>query len=269
MANQSIWGATDRGPVVGTYRIPVDTGASSGPGYITATELGTFTSVVAPTRVAFSTTSKTLALTDANTIQDCSNAATQTITIPLNATVAFPVSTIVGLERNGAGQVTITAVSGAVTLNGVAGGSITIGAQYTGAYLVQESTNVWYLEGGIGANTTSAGITVDGGGTTITTGSKGFTQINFNCTIAGWTILGDVSGSCVIDILRSTYAAFPTTVSIVGGGNAPTLSGAQKNTAAPSGWTSTSIVSGDIIEFSVSSASGIARANLILNLTKT
>lgn len=41
-ASQSIWGATDRGPVQGTYRMPVDTGASSGPGYVSAGELQTF-----------------------------------------------------------------------------------------------------------------------------------------------------------------------------------------------------------------------------------
>ena len=30
----SIWGATDRGPALSTYRIPVDTSSSSSPGYI-------------------------------------------------------------------------------------------------------------------------------------------------------------------------------------------------------------------------------------------
>lgn len=41
-ASQSIWGSTDRGPVVGTYRIPVDTSSSSSPGQISVTELQTF-----------------------------------------------------------------------------------------------------------------------------------------------------------------------------------------------------------------------------------
>jgi len=117
--------------------------------------------------------------------------------------------------------------------------------------------------------TDSFGITVDGGGSAITTGSKGFIQVPYTCTINNWTVLADQSGSCVVDIKRSTYSGFPTTSSIVGGGNAPTLSSAQKNTAAVSGWTSTAITAGDCIEFSVSSASTVTRINLIIIVTKS
>ncbi len=42
MSVQSIWGSTDRGPATGTMRFPVDTGASSSPGYLTITETATF-----------------------------------------------------------------------------------------------------------------------------------------------------------------------------------------------------------------------------------
>lgn len=41
-ASQSIWGSTDRGPVVSTYRIPVDTSISSTPGYISIAEIITY-----------------------------------------------------------------------------------------------------------------------------------------------------------------------------------------------------------------------------------
>lgn len=41
-ASQSIWGSTDRGPVVSTYRLPVDTSISSGPGYISIAEVITY-----------------------------------------------------------------------------------------------------------------------------------------------------------------------------------------------------------------------------------
>lgn len=41
-ASQSIWGSTDRGPVVSTYRLPVDTSISSGPGYISIAEIITY-----------------------------------------------------------------------------------------------------------------------------------------------------------------------------------------------------------------------------------
>lgn len=115
----------------------------------------------------------------------------------------------------------------------------------------------------------STGIVIDGGGSAVTTGSKGFIQIPFGATISAWTVLADQSGSIVMDVKRSTYAAFPTTASIVGGGNAPTLSSAQNNTAAPSGWTSTAITAGDVLEFSVSSASTVTRVTVQLKLTRT
>lgn len=118
------------------------------------------------------------------------------------------------------------------------------------------------------ANTYTAGITVDGGGSAVTTGSKGFTQVNYNCTIANWTILADVSGTASMDVKRSTYAGFPTTTSIIGTGNAPILSGDRKQTAAPSGWTSVIVSAGDVLEFVVSAVATVTRLNLILQLTK-
>lgn len=116
--------------------------------------------------------------------------------------------------------------------------------------------------------TTSVVYVISGGGSPITTGSKGFTIVDYSGTIDRWTILGDQSGSAVIDVKRSTYGGFPTTSSIVGAGNKPTLSAAQKNQAAPSGWTSTSLAAGDILEFNVDSASTVQRLILSLRVIK-
>jgi hypothetical protein len=38
----SIWGSSDVSPVQGSYRFPVDTSSTSGPGHVTAAELATF-----------------------------------------------------------------------------------------------------------------------------------------------------------------------------------------------------------------------------------
>jgi hypothetical protein len=120
------------------------------------------------------------------------------------------------------------------------------------------------------ANTYTAGITVDGGGSVITTGSKGFAQVNYNCTVSQWTLLADVSGTASFDIKRATFAGFPTTASIIGAsGNPPILAGDRKQTAAPTSWTSTIISAGDVIEFVVSSIATCTRLNLTLQLTKT
>lgn len=96
--------------------------------------------------IAVTGTSKTLALTDANTVQDCVNASTQTITIPANASVAFPTNTIIQFEQNGAGGVTIQAAGG-VTLNGNVAGSASISTQYSSFYIRKEAADTWFAEG--------------------------------------------------------------------------------------------------------------------------
>lgn len=100
----------------------------------------------APIVVSVTGASKTFGLTDANTIQDCSNSSAQTLTIPTNASVAFPVNTVIQIEQNGTGIVTITGAA-TVTVNGVSVGSVSLQGQFTAIYLRQESANVWYAEG--------------------------------------------------------------------------------------------------------------------------
>lgn len=113
-----------------------------------------------------------------------------------------------------------------------------------------------------------AGITIDGGGSPPTTGSKGYLRIPFAATIKSWTLLANVSGNAVITVKKSTYAGFPTTASIVASA-APTLATEQKSTDATlTGWT-TAIAAGDVLEFVVTSISTITRLHLFLELLKT
>lgn len=108
---------------------------------------------------------------------------------------------------------------------------------------------------------------IDGGGSTITTGSKGFLQIPFACTVNNWTIVADQSGSIVVDVKRATYSGFPTTSSIAGS-EKPTLSSVQKNQdLSLSTWT-TSIAAGDILEFNVDSVTTVQRVTLALQVTR-
>lgn len=107
---------------------------------------------------------------------------------------------------------------------------------------------------------------IDGGGSTPSTGAKGQMSIPFACTITGWILTGDVSGSAVVDVLRSTYAGFPTTSSLAGS-DKPTLSSAQKNeNLALSAWT-TAINAGDEIQFNLNSVTTCTRLNITLNIT--
>lgn len=119
-----------------------------------------------------------------------------------------------------------------------------------------------------GARTGLLSYVIDGAGVPPSTGVKGQVSIPVACTVTGWVITADQSGSAVVDILRSTYAAFPTTASIAGS-DKPTLSSAQKNqNLGPlSGWGSTALAAGDQLQFSLSSVTSCTRLNVSLNIT--
>lgn len=106
----------------------------------------------------------------------------------------------------------------------------------------------------------SFGIVVDGGGSAITTGSKGTKYIPWDCTITGWDIRSDISGDCVFNVKRSGVS--------IAGSEKPTLSSASSNSdMALSTWT-TSLSAGDVIEFVVDSAATLTRATVTILVNK-
>ncbi len=144
---------------------------------------------IQPAVVAVSGTTKTLALTDANSIQDCSNGSGQTITLPGHPTVPFTTNTVIQFEQNGAGSVTVQAASG-VTLNGNLAGSVSIASQYSSFYIRQESQNVWYAEGlssGGGITALTGDVTASGSGSVAATVAK-----IQSTTVSGTTGTGNV-----------------------------------------------------------------------------
>ena len=89
-------------------------------------------------------TTYTLALTDASKMVTLSNAASITVTVPPNSSIAFPIGTVIDFAQLGAGQVTFAPDTG-VTLNGTP--SLKCRAQYSGAALIKLGTNTWLLVG--------------------------------------------------------------------------------------------------------------------------
>ena len=111
------------------------------------------------------------------------------------------------------------------------------------------------------------GVTIDGGGSTPVSGSKGFVQCPYAGNITGWTMLADQAGSAQVTVKKSTYAGFPATSSIVASAP-PALVSAQKNsTTVLTGWT-VAVAVGDIFEFNLDSASTLKRLTLELQMTK-
>jgi len=95
-------------------------------------------------------TSYTLVLADAGKLVTMNNASANVLTIPANASVAFPIGTVINVEQLGAGVTSITAGSG-VTLNGVSTGTGAISTRWSGVSLWKRNTNEWTVMGGIGA----------------------------------------------------------------------------------------------------------------------
>jgi hypothetical protein len=93
-------------------------------------------------------TSYTLALSDANQCVSMSNASPNTLTIPLNATVAFPVGTLETILQAGTGITTISGASGVTIVNAMASAGGKLPALNTGAQngiviLSKTATNTW------------------------------------------------------------------------------------------------------------------------------
>ncbi len=93
-------------------------------------------------------TTYTLVIGDDGKIITLSNASAITLTVPTNASVAFPIGTRIDLIQKGAGQVTVAAAGG-VTINATPG--LKARAQYSAATLIKEATNTWYLVGDLSA----------------------------------------------------------------------------------------------------------------------
>lgn len=95
------------------------------------------------------TASYTLVLADADKLVEMNVASANNLTIPLNATVAYPTGTQISVAQYGAGQTTIVATGG-VTVRS-SGGKMKITGQYSSAVLVKRGTDEWYLFGDIAA----------------------------------------------------------------------------------------------------------------------
>ena len=92
--------------------------------------------------------SYTLVLADKNKIVEMGVGSANNLTVPLNASVAFPVGSQINILQTGSGQTTIVATGG-VTINASPG--LKMRAQWSYATLVKRAENTWVLVGDISA----------------------------------------------------------------------------------------------------------------------
>lgn len=91
------------------------------------------------------TANYTLVLGDATKAIEMNVASANTLTVPANATVAFPVGTQIIVIQTGAGATTLTSAGG-VTVNSK-DGNLELGGQYAGVTLIKRATNTWVAVG--------------------------------------------------------------------------------------------------------------------------
>lgn len=89
-------------------------------------------------------TTYTLVLADAGKVVEMNNGSANTLTVPPNSSVAFPVGTVVEVYNMGAGITTVAAGSGVTVRN--AGD---LSAQYATASLRKRATDEWVLTGSL------------------------------------------------------------------------------------------------------------------------
>lgn len=115
---------------------------------------------------------------------------------------------------------------------------------------------------------------IDGGaGGVLTVGPHGYLQVPFNCLINQVNLLADQTGSVVVDIWKSSFANFnppshPAIGDSITGSSKPTITaGTSYQDTVLSGWT-TGITAGDVLGYTINSASVIQRLTISLKVTK-
>jgi hypothetical protein len=94
-------------------------------------------------------TTYTLVLSDGGKIVEMNNASANTLTIPLNSSVAVPIGTEIIVIQTGAGQTSIAVASG-VTLNctpQTATNAAKLRAQWSSVSLIKRATDTWIAIG--------------------------------------------------------------------------------------------------------------------------
>lgn len=91
----------------------------------------------------------TLAISDINKCVEMNKATGNTLTVPTDASVPFPIGTVIFVTQYGAGTTSIAA-SGGVDLRSL-GGNLNSSGQYSSIKLHKIDTNEWYVSGDLSA----------------------------------------------------------------------------------------------------------------------
>lgn len=147
-----------------------------------------------------------------------------------------------------------------------------------GSFFNQNPTTNYVVVGGPAVQNTLMPVgamefVCDGSGSTLSLMTYGYLEIPFNCTIVASTLMSDQVGSCVLDVRRTTAAAFnppthPSAADSLTASAPPTIvSGTISQDITLTGWTTT-LNQGDIVGVAVVSATTVTRVTLSLKVQR-
>jgi hypothetical protein len=112
------------------------------------------------------------------------------------------------------------------------------------------------------------GLTIDGGGSPVTAGVKGYISVPFACTITGWDVVADQAGSITIEVAKKAGGVPNTTTDKISASSPIALAAAQiVQNGSIAGWT-TAVAAGDVIGFNVTAATTVTRVTATIRMTK-
>jgi len=176
-----------------------------------------------------------------------------------------------GTGATGAGGVTgATGATGAGGVTGATGatgaGGVTGATGATGARGTTGSTGATGARGTTGSTGQSIdtfGVVVDGAGSIITTGSKGFRYVPYACTITDAVLIGDTTGTADFQIYKGAIAA-------LGGATIGGISLNHGQTAQSIAGFTAALAENDVLEFKIQgSPASVTRAALFIEVEKT
>lgn len=157
-ANINAAAAIDKTKISGTAITAADTGtvtsAMIADGTIVNADINAAAAIdigkIADVTIDTKTANYTLALTDKNKFIEMNLAGANTVSVPTNASVAFPIGSQIHITQYGAGKTQVVAVTPGTTSIRSTPGSY-LRAQYSSATLVKRATDEWYLVGDLSA----------------------------------------------------------------------------------------------------------------------
>lgn len=204
--------------------------ATSGTGFAAATASNVLSLVNSQSCNAQTGTTYTFVIGDANNCVTMSNAAANTVTVPANASVAFPVGTTLTVIQDGAGATTLQGAGSPVTLTSAKYGSSTtqtyvFSSEYSCVSLQKTATDTWFVSscdynpgGGSGTVTDGSGTTTANELLASTTTAHTYSVVTTLPTAAMPALTGDLTGtagSLSVTVNKVNGGAIPASASVL------------------------------------------------------